>query len=210
MSLADVLSTLNTTTTLVASTELWFTNYFGIKGIVVLNGTVAEDDTVIPPVVDESGSSTNASINVPAGLEDIVVWISQQVKLEVSKQCVACNQTNGTLPDSGEGETEVPPPADEGNATWSSFNYTLPDFCAYTDSTNMTVFCRSGQNAVLFNLTTVNEWWNATLPSKCSVIQSSFEGCSSDASPDQCFRMDLYNQFQMDDTKDIYAWLSFD
>jgi hypothetical protein len=140
MSLTDVLSSLNMTTTIVVSTESWFTNYFGIKGIVVLNGTMASDDTVTPPI-DDSGSATNASINVPAGLEDIVVWISQQVKLEVSKQCVACNQTNGTLPDSGEEPVEVPPVV-EYNATWSSANYTLPDFCAYTDSTNMTVFCR--------------------------------------------------------------------
>lgn len=89
--------------------------------------TVGGDDDVLPPVVES---------DVPAGLEDIVVWIRAQFEIELRRRCPQCyyttpvdNSTNMTNVTSNETITNATVPVD--NSTDNSTvipvdNSTLP------------------------------------------------------------------------------------
>lgn len=80
--LAVVLSALNQTSTIVGDTQSWFVQFFGSEGLVTLNvreeASTEEESSSSEAVVEltTSGGAVVSAVNVPAGMEHIVAWIT--------------------------------------------------------------------------------------------------------------------------------------
>ena len=157
----------------------------------------------------------------------IVDWIRRQVEIEIrlrwSEHGLAnvtntTNSTNGTDEGnvtngtdsppgsgSGEGETEVV----AGTPYYNAENYTLPAGCNYTDED--TIFCKSGLRSVSYNLPQCTAFFESETNATCAEVEEVQSGCQVGASEtNQCFRMKLFNKFQLDSDQELYAWLYFD
>jgi len=99
-------------------------------------------------------------------------------------------------------------------ANFTSENYTLPASCNWSTDANDTVCCVEGLRSVCYNFTELTEFWDFSLPSTCDDVVNLHTDCQEptfeNESPEQCFRMKLFNKFQLHDEKEIYAWLYFD
>jgi len=93
-------------------------------------------------------------------------------------------------------------------------NYTLPDGCAFTDDSNLTVRCSSGNSrGVTFTIAQVKDYFNSTALEVCTDYTSVASTCNTDTVIGDfatCARLSLYNKFQLAQETVFYGWLSYD
>ena len=66
---------------------------------------------------------------------------------------------------------------------------------------------------VTYTFTQLNEFYSNNLSKVCSSAVAKYNACEFNTvikDQNTCFRLSYFNQFQLDKTKQIYAWLFFD
>lgn len=128
------------------------------------------------------------------------------------------NGSNSTNSSSNNNGTEVNSTTGTGSGNTGVVdlfvNYTLPSSCVFTDATNDTVRCSSGNSrGVTFTIAQVSEYFNTTALEVCSDYTTAASSCTSNTvitDFNTCLRLSLYNQFQLAQETVIYGWLSYD
>lgn len=93
-------------------------------------------------------------------------------------------------------------------------NYQLPEGCQFTDDSNLTVRCSSGNSrGVTFTIAEIKEYFNTTALEVCSDYTEVVSRCESDTvigDFNTCARLSLFNKFQLAQETVFYGWLSYD
>lgn len=66
---------------------------------------------------------------------------------------------------------------------------------------------------VAYSLDSVNDFWQNELDDTCEDAKKAYNQCKTNGvitNNDQCYRLSLYNYFQMARTQWAYGWLSYD
>jgi len=66
---------------------------------------------------------------------------------------------------------------------------------------------------VVYQFDSMNEFWEDDLDDMCKRAHKAHTGCQTNTvitNNDQCFRLSLYNHFQMTKNQWAYGWLSYD
>lgn len=123
------------------------------------------------------------------------------------------NSTNGTDVNNGTNSTNGTDNSTTVLLRWNSVNYTLPVSCSFING-NSAVRCSAGiMRGVTYTFTQLNAWYESSISKVCSSAASKYSSCESNTvikDQNTCFRLSYFNQFQLDRTQQLYAWLYFD
>ena len=162
-----------------------------------------------------NGTETNSTVNSTIIDNNSTLNVSNETNSTSNGTIVDNSTSNGTVVDNSTTNGTAIVNSTGSTGTVDLFvNYVLPSGCLFTDATNTTIRCSSGNaRGVTFTLAQVKEYFNITALEVCADYSSVASSCTSNTvinDMNTCLRLSLYNKFQLAQETVFYGWLSYD